>query len=64
MGKITPIKTKIGPKVIPMNPKPKGSLSKVITKKPMIIRQIPTIKIVISFLSKGKLELDELAILK
>lgn len=64
MGRITPINTKIGPNVIPKNPKPKGSLSKVITKKPIIMIHNPAIKIMISFLSKGKLELFGFAILK
>jgi hypothetical protein len=43
----------IGPKVIPRNPKPKGSLSKVITKNPRTITPIPISKIVIRFESKG-----------
>lgn len=55
---ITPINTKIGPNVSPKKPKPKGSLSSVITKKPMNIIMIPISKVLIRLLFNGKEDLS------
>jgi hypothetical protein len=53
IGVITPIRTSMGPNVMPRKPKPKGSLSKVMTKKPITIMAIPMIKIEIRLESNG-----------
>jgi hypothetical protein len=64
-GIITPTNTNIGPKVIPRNPKPNGSESKVIIKNPINMTINPVIKIRILLESSGKADLfEELFILK
>ena len=55
---MTPIKTKIGPNVSPKKPKPKGSLSNVITKKPMNIILIPISKVLIRLAFNGNEDLS------
>jgi|LakMenE01Jun11ns_1017448.scaffolds.fasta_scaffold8843115_1 hypothetical protein len=55
IGINTPIKTNIGPNVMPKKPKPNGSLSSVITKKPINIVKIPTTKILLLVELSGKL---------
>ena len=53
---MTPIRTKIGPRVIPKNPNPNGSLSNVIIKNPMIIHTKPATKTTMFLAFKGKLD--------
>lgn len=55
----------MGPKVIPKKPKPNGSLSNVMMKKPINIITMPVIKINMLFESNGNADLfEELFILK
>jgi hypothetical protein len=55
----------MGPKVIPKKPKPNGSLSNVMMKKPINIITMPVININMLFESNGNADLfEELFILK